>query len=211
MNVRRSTAALSVSVIAMLLSGCLSIETIIRFDDRESGSIEMRYDIDEEYVAEGAVDGPSGVLPLPVSETELKRSASAIDGISLERYETASSGGRYNVRAEFRFTSLDALNRFYAGVAGADDSDAERPIRFDGDRYEQLLFTGFDEPVGDEEREFLELLIGEERLAFRVVLPQSVVAADIGEREGGREVYVELSGEDLYDTVEPVHWRIDME
>lgn len=171
----------------------------------------MRYSIDEEYVVGGLVDGPSGELPLPISEAELARSAAGIDGISLERYETASDDGRYNVRAAFRFTTLAALNRFYAGVARADGSDADRPIRFVGDEYEQLVFGGFDEPVDGEEREFLELLIGDERLAFRVVLPQAIANANMGRREGDREVYVELGGEELYDSVEPVYLRIEME
>ncbi len=211
MNVRITAAVLLSVFIAFLLVGCLSIETTIRFDDRESGSIEMRYDIDEEYVAGGVVDGPSGELPLPISETELKRSAAGIEGISLERYQTASNDGRYNVHATFRFTTLAALNRFYSGVAGADGSDADRPIRFDGDQYEQLMFSGFDEPVGGEEREFLELLLGEERLAFRVVLPQAIAVANMGEREGDREVYLALGAEDLYDSVEPVYLRVEME
>lgn len=211
MNARFSGAGLLIVLTISLLAGCLSIETTIRFDDRESGSIEMLYEIDEEYVAEGVIDGPSGVLPIPVSKDELRRSAAGIEGISLERYQSGPEGHRHVVRAAFRFSSLAALNRFYAGVAGAGGNGADAPIRFVGDVYEQLVFGGFDEPVRGDEREFLELLIGGERLAFRVLLPESIAAFNMGEREGEREAYAELRGEDLFDSVEPVYWRIEME
>lgn len=201
------THRLSIALIAVLfttLSGCLTIETSISFDDRESGTIEMEYRIQEEHVIEERMDSPPGMLPLPVSEQEIRRAAVGIDQLELESYSTDNQDGVHVVQARLSFESLDALNKYYGA---GDDTPA---IYFEDGSYVQRVFEGFEEPIDDDSRSFLELAFSDSYLYFSVSLPEDIARVESGEQIGSREAQWRIGFEDVADEIDAMYWRIDM-
>ncbi|MFW6368227.1 MAG: hypothetical protein ACOCZ9_00690 [Spirochaetota bacterium] len=198
-------AAAMIVVLVSTLSGCLSIETSVTFEDRESGTIEMEYRIREQDIVEDRVDSPPGMLPLPVSEREVRRAASGIDQLDLERYSSDTGDGIRVVRTRLSFQSLAALNEFYG-------AGSETPaIYFEDDSYMQRVFNGFDQPIDDESRSFFEMAFPDSYLKFAVSLPEEIREVESGSRVSEREAEWTIELEDVAEETEPLYWRVSMD
>ncbi len=193
-------------VVFVLFTGCLSIETHISFEDRESGTITNVYRIDRDYLVDDAVASPSGELPLPASEADARSTARLVDGLSLEAYTRSQDGDREVIEVTFRFASIGALNGVYGAYAG------DEPIIFDGDIYRQRISEGVNDAPTDEAAELLGFFVGEdERIHFSVSFADRISAVSEGMVEDDATASVERSLEDLLEESEPVYWEIELE
>ncbi len=203
MNVR--VVAVSLTVVA-LLSACLSIETHIAFDDRDSGTITNVYRIDSEYIVDDTSASPSGELPLPVSQADARSTARLVDGLTLEGYERAADGDREVIEIRFRFDSISALNGAYATVAG------DTPIVFEGDSYRQRIGEGRDNGVPDEAAELLGLFVGEEdRISFSVSFADTISSVSEGSIETDSKAVLERTLGDVLEDTGARYWEIELE
>lgn len=188
-----------------LLGSCLSIETEIVFDSEDSGTVTFRYLMDREYVAEGAVDGPSGIYPLPVREEELSRRARSIDNVTLEHYRTGRHEGHEEVEARFRFESIEALNLIYGSLA--EDSS----ISFEEGTYRQLVSRPLEGEIDEFGESFLVMLLEDERLSLSVELTGSIVSSSHGEIQSANRAQFILTLDDLLELDDEIVWTIETE
>lgn len=202
-TIRRAGAL--IIVLISTLSGCLSIETTVTYEDKESGTIEMEYRINEQYIVEDPVDSPPGMFPLPVSEQEVRRAASGIEQLDLEQYSTDTENGMRVVRARLSFQSLAALNEYYGAEP---DTPA---IYFENGHYMQRVFNGFDRPPDEDSLSFLEMAFADSYLKFAVSLPEEIRQVESGSQVADNEAEWRIELEDVAEETEPVYWRVSMD
>ncbi|MFP4642963.1 MAG: hypothetical protein ACLFM0_01265 [Spirochaetales bacterium] len=203
MNVRLLLASLAVTA---LLSGCLSIETHIAFEDRESGTITNMYRIESDYIVDDAVESPSGELPLPVSQADARSTARLVDGLELESYDRSQDGEHEVIEITFRFDSIAALNRVYATVPG------DEAIGFEGETYRQRIGEAFDDGISDDASELLGVFVEEDdNIRFSVSFAESIAGVSEGSVESDSSASLERSLTDVIGDSGSEYWEIELE
>jgi hypothetical protein len=189
--------------VALLLTGCLSVDTSIDLNRDGSGRLDIIYEIDAELYDLGVFDDTDNALPVPISRDEFRDTTSRIDGLRLRRYRMREEIGMVTVTAGIQFDSVEALNEWYGGGAAA-ISVSENGGQ---STWSQLLYPG-----GGSDGEMIAAL-GESldgyKMRYRLQPPSSVISAGIGQIiDGGRAASVEVTLSEIATAQNPLYWEV---
>jgi len=188
-----------------LLSGCLTLESTISFNDDGSGRLSVVYTVSEELYDYGVFDAESTRRVLPLSRRDFELSALANDGVELASYDTKRRDGVVIVEAKFDFSTVDGLSGVLslpsdALVSDGGGSDSE------GTLFRQPLFSGFEGAV---DSEMVEEFWNEVRFVHRITAPSRIRSVNMGEISGnGREAVVDVRLVELIRVGGPVVWEV---
>jgi hypothetical protein len=201
--VKAISRSLLAGVAALLLGGCLNVETRIELNDDYSGLLKLRYEMENELWELGVFDPESSVRAIPVSEADFRRAARRVDGVELRRYRRAVGEATTRIEAELAFRDLESLNAVYA--------PGERLIRT-GERDGGAVYRQRFAPAGGrglEDEEFLEAYFADYEIVFEVTTPGDIVSANFGNVvDGGRTARVSLDIVEFLTGSESVEWEI---
>jgi hypothetical protein len=189
----------------LLLSGCLTLESTISFNDDGSGRLSVVYTVSEELYDYGVFDAESTRRVLPLSRRDFELSALANDGVELASYDTKRRDGVVIVEAKFNFSTVDGLSGVLslpsdALVSDGGGSDSE------GTLFRQPLFSGFEGAV---DSEMVEEFWNEVRFVHRITAPSRIRSVNMGEISGnGREAVVDVRLVELIRVGGPVVWEV---
>ncbi len=206
MTLRTSSIRLALVLLGVfLLSGCLTLESTISFNDDGSGRLSVVYTVSEELYDYGVFDAESTRRVLPLSRRDFELSALANDGVELASYDTKRRDGVVIVEAKFNFSTVDGLSGVLslpsdALVSDGGGSDSE------GTLFRQPLFSGFEGAV---DSEMVEEFWNEVRFVHRITAPSRIRSVNMGEISGnGREAVVDVRLVELIRVGGPVVWEV---
>jgi hypothetical protein len=189
--------------VALLLTGCLSVDTTIALNRDGSGRLDIVYEIDSDLYDLGVFDDTDNALPIPISRDQFRETADRIPGLRLRRYGIHEEVGTVTVTARLQFDSVEALNAWYGGETSAitvTESGGEST-------WSQLLYPGggSQDTIGTALGESLDGY----RLTYRLEPPSDVISAGIGQViDGGRSAIVEVSLSEIVAARTPMHWKV---
>lgn len=188
---------------ALLLTGCLSVDTTIELNRNGSGRIDLVYEIDRELYDLGVFDDTDNALPIPISREQFEDTAEMIPGLQLRRYRVREEIGTVTVTARLLFDSVEALNAWYGGGASAISitEDGESTV------WRQLLYPGGGSS-GEAGTALGDSLEGY-RISYRLEPSSNVISAGIGEiSENGKAALIEISLRDIVTAESPSYWEV---
>jgi len=190
--------------VIVLLSACLDVDTTIDVRRDGSGTVDIRYVIDEELYHLGVFDDSDTALPIPISRSDFEAAAAGVEGLRLRRYRMHQDAGLIQVEARLAFDSAAGLSRWYGG--GAESITLKE--NGDGWVWSQLIAPGSGDlgPAGDA---FAESLDGY-NVRFELHPPEKINAANIGTvSDDGRTVVLEYSLREIASTTEEIRWVVE--
>ncbi len=206
MTLRTSSIRLALVLLGVfLLSGCLTLESTISFNDDGSGRLSVVYTVSEELYDYGVFDAESTRRVLPLSRRDFELSALANDGVELASYDTKRRDGVVIVEAKFDFSTVDGLSGVLSLPSDALVSDGGGSGS-EGTLFRQPLFSGFEGAV---DSEMVEEFWNEVRFVHRITAPSRIRSVNMGEISGnGREAVVDVRLVELIRVGGPVVWEV---
>jgi len=101
--------ALTIAIIAMLLSSCLGIDSRIKISRDGSGTVGAEYRLSQELVAFGELESNRSMLPVPLTRADLENSLKGAKGLSLKSWTSAPSGTDLLIKVAIDFDSIASL------------------------------------------------------------------------------------------------------
>jgi hypothetical protein len=105
----RSLATLAALLCALVLSSCMGMDTEVRISRDGSGSLSAQYKLSEELVAFGELEGNKDMIPVPLSEADVRKSLAGVKGLTLKSWSSRKSGTDIYITTVIAFDSLDSL------------------------------------------------------------------------------------------------------
>jgi len=110
---RSNTLSILFSIAALLLLGsCMGIDTEVKVSSGGSGTVVANYRLSEELISFGELEGNKDMLPVPLSEADLKKGLSGAQGLSFVSWSRKKDGNDTLVKTVIAFDNLDALVRY---------------------------------------------------------------------------------------------------
>ena len=194
---------LSLLVAALLLTGCLSVDTTIELNRDGSGRLDIAYEIDAELYDLGVFDDTDNALPVPISRDQFEDTVNRIPGLRLRRHRVREDIGVVTVTARLLFDSVDALNAWYGGGSAAVSVTDEGESTL----WRQLLYPGgggageVGTALGDSLEDY--------RISYRLEPPSDLISAGIGEMsDDGKAAFVEISLDEIVTAAVPSYWEV---
>ena len=190
-------------VTALLLTGCLSVDTAIELNRDGSGRLDIVYEIDTELYKLGVFDDTDNALPVPLSRDQFEDTAKRIPGLRLRRYRVREDIGVVTVTARLLFDSVDALNAWY----GAGETAISVTKQGDSTVWRQLLY-----PAGGSGGEIAAALgdsLEGYRISYRLQPPTRVISAGVGQISDNRKTAsVEISLKEIVTAESASYWAV---
>lgn len=128
------------TLLLFLLSSCLGLKTGIVVNNDGSGTIDLLYTVSETLDSMAKQDGNASEPPLPVSKSDIEKTVSRIEGLSLKSYKTETQGSNHLIQVKLDFDSIDALAAFF--------DESHETIRYtESGNKRKLVFVFNDEPL----------------------------------------------------------------
>ena len=179
MHVRRHHAALALAVAtaALLLGGCIGIETRVSIFANGSGQLELVYTVSR-IASELRTDGESA-LPFPVNEADFRAAVADVTGLQLRQYRQQQTSDHIVITATIGFDTVEAI----AQLGSFADMEASLVQQGERTTYRQSVGAGQQpqEPLTEEAQQLVDALFGGYDVVFSVEAPADIVDASGGE------------------------------
>jgi hypothetical protein len=193
--------------LSLIFLSCIGIDSKMTLAADGSGTLELVYTVsDFARDWENAGTGQESPLPVPINETDFRRSAAVVPGLSLESYSREESGDTSVIRAFLRFTSLDALNRFISGP------DTHFKLTREGNRtiFEQVISFGSGGQIDERTREFIDSFFKTYILSFSLTAPRAISRTNLpGGISSGAQASVSFPLAEILKSPEAIIWRVE--
>lgn len=219
------------------LSGCIEITERIRFNEDQSGSFEIEYDMSklkqtmEMFAAMDTTGEASSEMENPMEDANMDEKTNrleSVQGVSNVKYDMDTSTFIFAV--SFDFEDIDALNRGLRELNREYDDDGN-PIEEEGDDHEHWIVEGnslvreaafgnelgeSDEEMSEEEaaqqRQMMQSMFADAYYTTVITFPDAVKDIDseyAATAQGGREVTVKVPMADLMENPQAISARFD--
>jgi hypothetical protein len=192
-------------VFAVITTGCLDLETVIRFNRDLSGVVELRYSIDAALFDLGVHDPDNPIKPVPVAREDFQRLERLHSGLDLVSYSVSRSENNVLVKAEIGFGKPDDLKAVFGK-----DAKLEVVSEKDDTVTVVLSLEGSFETSGSEEpHDTLLSVLSLYHLRFIVVSSGTITEVSEGTIAGnGKRAEWGISLADAGSSQEPITWEI---
>jgi hypothetical protein len=191
------------SIVILVLTSCIGIESSIEVSDDGSGRLELRYTVSRAVRNVGRAGEDDTILPLPIEREAFEEIVARDDGLSLESYERRDDEEELTVSATVAFQEPSDLNTLFG-------EETVRYFQEDGTTVLQLaIYEGSDEPPDPEALDLLRTFFADYELRFQVTAPsqiQEVSTGSIG--DDSRFAQVAYALHEILPQQQPVVWEI---
>lgn len=196
---------LLIGPLALLLVSCVSINTSIQIANDGSGQISLQYTVSQMVSELGLVDKDWQRLPLPITESDFRRTVGQISGLTLDSFKRTEDAKNITITAKLSFTTVAALNKLYSpGGTGITLTSQNNGVQ-----YRQVLFEGFPDGADQQSKEFANTFFKDYNLKFKLEAPRPIISANIGTISADkRSVQYEISIPALLDVRTPLVWNV---
>ncbi len=189
-----------------VLSGCLTLDTAITFEEDNSGRVELNYTVSSMVMNLGKLGEEDSFVPLPISENDFIAAARIVEGLDLVSIRTDEDESGVHVEAVMEFDGIEALSAFL--FPGEEGSLTLSPAG-EASRLRYLIFTPPGEPVPDRSMEMIRTFFAEDSLSFTVTAPRAITGVNRGDvLENGVSTSLNISIPELYESGEEIVWEI---
>jgi hypothetical protein len=94
---------------SLLFLSCMGIATDVKINNNGSGTVTAEYRLSQELVAFGQLDANKDMLPVPLSEADVRKGLRAAKGLSFVSWSSKQDGTDLLVKTVIAFDSLSAL------------------------------------------------------------------------------------------------------
>ncbi len=182
----------------LLLNACIGIESTIQFNRDGSGRLSMAYKVSQYLKDLGSDSGKS--IPLPISRESFQRTASAIDGLKLNKVSQREDEENVYIEAILTFERVDSVN----GLGG--DMDLSLTMENDEATFTHLIFPGLgDEEISPDSLQMIETFFKGYELKFIVEAPDSIRSHSLGDlSQDGKSVTYKVTIPELLQSKDKV-------
>ena len=198
--------AIVLAATALLLSGCIGIETTVSFGSDGSGTIAMTYRVSQLVTRLGTAEGEEGGVPLPLSAEDFRAAIADAPGVSLvEDVQQRQTEEDVWIEAKLRFGKVEELQK----VRGFGSSEATLQRDASGWVYRQLITQGGgDQAAMDAETlQLVDTLFSGYEVTFVVEAPTPIKSANVGKVDG-RTARYSIPVKDLLTMTERLVWEV---
>jgi hypothetical protein len=104
--------AITALLCGLLLASCMGMDSEVKISQNGSGSLSAQYRLSEDLVSFGELEANKDMLPVPLSEADVKKSLSGVQGLSFKSWSSRKDGTDLLITTVIGFDSLDALVRY---------------------------------------------------------------------------------------------------
>jgi hypothetical protein len=193
--------------LSLIFLSCIGIDSKMTLAADGSGTIELVYTVSA--VArdwDTAETGAESPLPIPINETDIRRSVEAVPGLSLESYSRTEEADTSVINVRLRFASLDALNSFVSG------SDAHFSLTQEGNRtvFEQVISPGSGGEIDERTGEFINAFFKTYTLNFSLTAPRAITrTSPSGGNSSGAQASFSVPLAAALESREAIVWRVE--
>ena len=105
----RFMAALAALLCAFLLFSCMGIDTEVKVSRDGSGTLSAQYRLSSELVAFGELEANRDMIPVPLTESDLRKSLAGVKGLSYRSWSSRKDASDLYITTVIAFDSLDSL------------------------------------------------------------------------------------------------------
>jgi hypothetical protein len=93
----------------LLLCSCMGMDTEVKISNDGSGSLSAQYRLSQELVDFGQLEANRDMIPVPLSESDVRKSLSGVKGLTLKSWSSRKDGSDLLITTVIAFDSLDSL------------------------------------------------------------------------------------------------------
>ncbi|MCX7026838.1 MAG: hypothetical protein NT061_04960 [Spirochaetes bacterium] len=106
---KRFLPTLAVLFCVLLLGSCMGMDTEVKISKEGSGTLSAQYRLSEELVSFGELEANKDMLPVPLSESDVRKSLDGVKGLSFKSWSSKKDGTDLLITTVIGFDSLDSL------------------------------------------------------------------------------------------------------
>jgi hypothetical protein len=108
-SLRSGLSLAAVLLCALALSSCMGMDTEVKISKDGSGSLSAQYKLSEELVAFGELEANKDMIPVPLTESDVRKSLAGVKGLTFKSWSSRKSGTDLFITTVIGFDSLDSL------------------------------------------------------------------------------------------------------
>lgn len=200
----KKTITLIVPVL-FLLSSCLGIESRMVMNRDGSGTLTLNYKISRMIKDMELQNGEGGMLPLPVSEEDFRRTAERTQGVRLLSVKQSEDEENISIEARLEFDAVEALN----GLSAPGQMQLSYEAAGGTQKLRQVLSAAAGE-VTPETVEMLETLFAGYELSFLIETQTPIKRHSLGVlSEDGKQLTYGVTIPELYSSRQDILLEVE--